>query len=155
MIKLFLGEKLFMTKKFIKLKCNGFIFIFLLFLLSHTALANEQDISITESRDIQEKKQIDNPFTISLYEPTYILPLAYSTGYNNYSGNNPDKRRLNKLEFDFKLSFKVPVVTNILHKDNTLYIAYTQSSFWQLYRESAFFRNSDYKPEIFFSQKPL
>ena len=118
--------------------------------INSMAYSEEETPTIVQERHVQEKQQFGNPFTISFYEPTYVLPLVYSSSYNpEYIKQNPEKDRLNKLEFDFKLSVKVPVIVNIFHHDNALYIAYTQSAYWQLYRDSSFFTKTDYRPEFF------
>lgn len=105
--------------------------------------------NVVQFKTIQEKKQFDTPFTISLYEPTYILPISYYSALKQVDINSKHDK-LKHLELDFKLSFKVPVIEGLFHKNNALYLAYTQSSYWQAYNNS-FFRENDYKPEVFLS----
>ncbi len=47
-----------------------------------------------------------------------------------------------------QISFQIPVL-NLSNKDS-LHFAYTQRSFWQLYTTSAYFRETNYAPELFF-----
>jgi len=43
------------------------------------------------------------------------------------------------------------VIKNIFNSNTNLYLAYTQKSFWQAYANSAYIRDTNYTPEIFFS----
>jgi phospholipase A1 len=56
-------------------------------------------------------------------------------------------------EFDFQISFKVPLWQDIFVWPDTLYMAYTQDSFWQLYTDDPYFRETDYQPEIYLDNK--
>jgi len=115
-------------------------------------VALKKSDNVVQFKNIQEKKQFDNTFTISFYEPTYILPISYSSALKQVDiKNNPEQNKLKHLEFNFKISFKVPVIESVFHKDNALYLAYTQLSYWQAYNNSSFFRENNYKPEVFFS----
>lgn len=106
-----------------------------------------QKQSSVEKRIQQEKVTKTNPFVISFYKPTYILPVYYNSSPDRT--NAPDGEALNQLELKFQLSFKVPVWQNIAHRPSTLYFAYTQLSYWQVYHRTAFFRETNYEPEIF------
>lgn len=80
----------------------------------------------------------------------------YYTGspYNSvYQGQTPDNEKLNREEIKYQFSFKVPLWKNILSYPSTLYLAYTQLSYWQAYNKSAFFRSTDYEPEIFLANE--
>lgn len=92
-----------------------------------------------------------NPFNFSLYQPTYVLPMYYTfkPDYKIYKGETPNGEDLDKAEFNYQLSFKVPLWQNLFGWNNTIYAAYTQDSFWQFYNDSQFFRETDYEPEVF------
>lgn len=94
-----------------------------------------------------------NPFNFTLYQPTYVLPMYYTfkPDENVYRGTGiiPGNEGINKAEFVYQLSFKVPLWQHLLGWNNTLYAAYTQDSFWQFYNDSQFFRETDYEPEVF------
>jgi len=85
---------------------------------------------------------------ISAYEPNYVLPAYYTFSPDNavYGNTLPDGQSLNKLEIKCQLSFKVALASSGLAK--SAYVAYTQLSYWQLYRNSAFFRETNYQPEL-------
>jgi phospholipase A1 len=80
----------------------------------------------------------------------------YYTGspYNRiYQNQTPNNEKLNREEIKYQLSFKVPVWKNILNEPSTLYFAYSQLSYWQAYNQEAFFRSTDYEPELFLANE--
>jgi len=98
-----------------------------------------------------ETRDFANPFLVSFYKPTYVLPFYYnvtSPALPNKSAI-PDQQKLQNTEFKFQISFKVPVWRQIFGLPTNLYAAYTQNSFWQAYSSSPFFRDTNYEPEIF------
>lgn len=88
---------------------------------------------------------------ISLFKPNYILPAYYTFAPDNsvYGGHTPSGEKIHHVEFAFQLSLKVTVLSGIAGYPVDLDTAYTQKSFWQAYNQSAFFRESDYEPELF------
>jgi phospholipase A1 len=107
------------------------------------------------ARAEKENKIPPNFFTISLYKPNYVLPFYYTgSPYNAaYEGQTPNQESLKKQEFKYQFSLKVPAWKNIHNSCSSLYLAYTQLSYWQLYNKNAFFRETDYEPEIFLSNE--
>jgi phospholipase A1 len=93
----------------------------------------------------------DHPFALTFYKPTYVLPYYYTfTPYNSiYQGNTPNGESLKNDEIKYQLSFKVPIWRNIFGSLSSLYFAYTQMSYWQAYNKYAFFRSTDFEPEVF------
>ena len=85
---------------------------------------------------------------LSAYEPMYLLPAYYTfSPYDAIYGNTlPNGQTLSKLELKFQLSFKIALMSSGPAKN--AYIAYTQSSYWQCYGNSAFFRETNYAPEL-------
>jgi phospholipase A1 len=76
---------------------------------------------------------------LSLHDEVFILPISFSDAY-----------RGRQSEVVFQLSGKQAVL------NQQFYFAYTQLSFWQAYnlRDSAPFRDTDYKPEFFYRLSP-
>lgn len=108
----------------------------------------------TEELNFETQQKIENnPFAVSFYEPTYILPFYYTESPDNavYGNQVPDNQTISNYELKFQFSFKYPLLK--FNENHQLYIAYTQLSYWQAYQQSAFFRETDYEPEIFFSNK--
>lgn len=101
-----------------------------------------------------------NPFRISLYKPNFLIPYYYVTAPDRavYAGHTPDGERISHSEVKFQFSIKIPVLADIARSRVSLYAAYTQLSYWQAYNHSAFFRESNYEPEVFLEyawQRPL
>jgi phospholipase A1 len=79
-------------------------------------------------------------FDFQAYQANYLMPFTYDF----------DKRDGRKQsETKFQLSFKKPLAKNFLGLQETLYLGYTQTSWWQTSQNSAPFRESNYRPEIF------
>lgn len=106
-----------------------------------------------EQRAYDESAIDNNPYAISLYQPTYIIPYYHtvSPDYAIYNNNTPNDQTLSRDEIKYQFSFKVPV-WKITDKDK-LYLAYTQLSYWQAYSGSAYFRETNYEPEVFDAHK--
>jgi phospholipase A1 len=98
-----------------------------------------------------EAKVEENPFAIGLFQPNYILPFYYTgqPAYAIYGNTTPDQQKLRKEEFKAQFSFRVPIWHRILHSRANLYVAYTQLLYWQVYASSAYFRETNYQPELF------
>lgn len=79
-------------------------------------------------------------FNLYPYEENYIIPFSYDM-----------KKRVDrkKIEAKFQLSVKKPILTNFFNMNESINFGYTQTSWWQLYKDSAPFRETNYKPEIF------
>lgn len=111
--------------------------------------------SPVEDRIKQEEKIPSSSFAIAFYKPTYLMPYYYtgSPYYAVYKHATPNNERLSHVEMKYQLSFKVPIWKNIFHYRSTLNLAYTQLSYWQAYNRKAFFRETDYEPEIFIANE--
>lgn len=115
----------------------------------------KQEDGPVEERFKKERRIPPDFFAIVFYKPTYILPYYYTgSPYNKvYLNNTPSNEKIKREELKFQLSFKVPVWRSILFKHSTLYLAYTQLSYWQAYNRTAFFRSTDYEPELFLANE--
>jgi phospholipase A1 len=108
--------------------------------------------SILAKKQADEKRTHNNPLSLTLYNPTYVLPYYYTRSpyYQLYQGNTPDNQKVMHNEFKAQLSFLVPVVSNLFNDpDSSFDIAYTQLNYWQVYAHSQYFRETNYEPEIF------
>ena len=89
-----------------------------------------------------------------LFEPykfNYFMPYHYLDEPDQafFEPQNPNDEPIYRAEIKFQISVKVKAVENVLSKRDALYVAYSQVSFWQAYEETAYFRESNYEPEIF------
>ncbi len=111
--------------------------------------------SPVKKRAQAEKKLPPNYFSINLYKPNYVLPY-YFTGspYSSiYKDNVAGNQSIKSSEVKYQLSFKVPIWRNINSSFSSLYFAYSQLSYWQLYNHNPFFRESDYEPELYLANE--
>lgn len=95
------------------------------------------------------------------HRANYVLPVSYVDHPNQAPrsvnfGQEPLQEDLSNLEAKFQFSVRMPILTGLFPERTTLWIAYTQLSFWQAYNrdESSPFRESNYEPEVFFSYEP-
>lgn len=111
-----------------------------------------EETIIVEKRKAEHKINLID-FAIALNRPTYILPYYYtaSPDYAVYEGDTPDNQPLNQSEFKFQLSLLVPVWQSVMGTPVDINISYTQMSYWQVYTSSAWFRETDYEPELIFN----
>ena len=92
------------------------------------------------------------PFRFTSYEPVYLLPVAFTSKPNNDVFTDIGEVGYEKFEVKFQLSTRAKITDDILHQNGDLWVGYTQKSFWQLYNDaSAPFRETNYKPEFWFS----
>ena len=94
-----------------------------------------------------------DPYSLILYKPTYFLPFSYTQSPDQavYDHDTPLGQKVLSEEFKGQLSFQAPLVYQAVRPNNILSLAYTQLSYWQVYADSQYFRETDYEPEIFFS----
>jgi len=90
-------------------------------------------------------------YVITPYKPNYLM-----VGYNPNPNNAPFQEAFPDEDIDFKaaevkfqISFMFPIVHNIFGNNGSLYVAYTNRSFWQLFDDdlSAPFRETNHEPE--------
>jgi phospholipase A1 len=113
--------------------------------------ANES--TALSQRMAAESRADDDPYSLVLYKPTYFMPFYYTQSPDQavYINNTPLGQKIMSEEFKGQLSFQAPIVYEAFGPRNTLSLAYTQLSYWQVYADSQYFRETDYEPEIFFS----
>jgi len=107
--------------------------------------------SSLEKSDDEITQETIRQYTQSLYSikahgANYFLPISY-----RYNGNYPQTNGHDALEAEteFQLSIKYDYAANIFGLNEIYSVAYTQVSFWQLYADSAYFRETNYNPEAF------
>ena len=78
---------------------------------------------------------------LKYYEPIYML-------FTHDFSKKPD-RKADELHFDF--SFERPIAYDALGLGEKISFAYAQNSWWQITQDSAPFRESNYRPELYVS----
>jgi phospholipase A1/A2 len=112
-------------------------------------------VSLLDSRwELAQDSKLGT-FGFRAYQPIYLLPW-FSTSTPNRAPASPapghsalEPEPLEDEEVKFQFSFKTKVWQGIFGKHGDLWLAYTQSSRWQLYNEelSRPFRETNYEPE--------
>lgn len=80
-----------------------------------------------------------NLFDLEIYKPTYML----------FTYDFDKKKNRNQKELKFQFSLQYPLFYDLFGFDEVYALAYTQTSWWQVWEKSAPFRETNYKPEIF------
>ena len=86
-------------------------------------------------------------FGLTPYRPNYVLPFGYSS--RPYRVYTPHDGEYMQAEAELQISFKFAMAQNLLGLNEKYYAAYTQRSFWQVYKKSSPFRETNYSPELF------
>ncbi|WP_303904679.1 phospholipase A [Thiohalomonas denitrificans] len=105
----------------------------------------EYESAITRRLELESRLN-DNPFSITPYKPTYLLPLAYSSD----RPVNAEGDELDQLEMKFQVSLKVPISNNLFGTGTQFAFGYTQVAYWQAYNSnySSPFRETNHEPEL-------
>lgn len=94
-----------------------------------------------------------NNLLLQQYKDNYVLPFYYTQklNYPEYQSVIPEDGKLSKYNVNFQISLKYRLASGILNQNDKLYVAYTQRSNWQAYASSAYFRDTEYEPSIFWT----
>jgi phospholipase A1 len=92
------------------------------------------------------KQYSESKYSIKAYHANYFLPFSYRTN-GSYPLTNGHTSK--ELETEFQFSIRYDFYANLLGLSEVYSVGYTQRSFWQLYVDSAFFRETNYNPEFF------
>jgi len=93
-----------------------------------------------QETDKTVKQIIFSNFDVKPYRSNYVLLGTY---------DNANKIGRENFETKFQVSFKKKLSKNLFGLDESIYVAYTQTSWWQTSANSAPFRETNYEPEIF------
>lgn len=113
------------------------------------------NLSLLDSRWELSPESKLGTWNIRSYQPVYVLP-GFWTSEKNEFPESPNERNtvtedqnLKSMEAKFQLSLKTKAVENIFGNNGDIWLAYTQSSRWQVYNseESRPFRETNYEPE--------
>lgn len=97
---------------------------------------------LTPQEDIYQLKIFDN---------NYVLPLYQTQSPNEayYRPQNPNHDDISKTNLQFQISLKYGLANNLFTDNDGIYVAYNQVANWQAYDTSAYFRDVQYQPQIF------
>lgn len=86
------------------------------------------------------KQIIFSAFDIESYRSNYLLPVTY---------DKVEHLKRENTETKFQISFKKALSYNLFGLNEKIFLAYTQTSWWQTTAPSAPFRETNYEPELF------
>lgn len=110
--------------------------------INNTSVSNASSTSSSNSDS-------DDSSPFAPYEINYVLPAYYTQSQPTFDNILPGVQNKN-LETRFQISVQAQILKHIMHWPISLNFFYTQNSFWQFYAESAYFRETNYNPGIFF-----
>lgn len=116
---------------------------------------SQDALSPVTARAQQEDAALQNWFSITPHRQNYLLPLSHNAS-SDYSQYGELGDLFSDTEIKYQLSLKTKIVPS-MWRGSSLWGAYTQLSFWQMYAEeeaSAPFRETNHEPEIFW-QLPI
>ena len=111
---------------------------------SASNLASSNSASLSQNSAAPQGEQNGQNFGflgLKYYEPIYML-------FTHDFSKKPD-RKADELHFEF--SFERPITYDALGFGEKISFAYAQNSWWQITQDSAPFRESNYRPELYVS----
>ncbi len=117
----------------------------------------KMDTSTPETKSLVESLTNNGFFGLQPYQTNYYLPVSYGKDKPpRYTAAVPSSSTLlngvtyNKNnEAEFQISLKKQLSYDLLGFNEYIYFAYTQKVWWQIYTDSAPFRETNYLPEVF------
>lgn len=116
--------------------------------MENTAESVLREPTALRKRAEREFELAQNPLVFLPYKANYFLPVSYYSGYDKSASFRG--ATYGPVETQFQISLKFPIDTQIFFENDGLIAAYTQQSYWQLYQESAPFRETQYEPELIY-----
>ena len=97
------------------------------------------------------KQYAQSLYNIKAHNANYFLPISARIDNGEYAktGSGDTAHSAKQVETEFQVSIKYDITANLFGLNEIYTVAYTQLSFWQLYEESAYFRETNYNPEAF------
>ncbi len=102
----------------------------------------------TGNEETQEtiKQYTQSLYNVKAHNTNYFLPISYRYK-GSYAPTNGHEAK--DIETEFQVSIKYDSAAGLFGLNEIYTAAYTQLAFWQLYEESAYFRETNYNPELF------
>lgn len=114
-------------------------------------LFSKLDLSSENVKD-EVIKIVNKDFGLMPYHDNYILPFSYSSKkYKKHYSNiqTPNEEYDSNIESEFQLSLQKNLSYDLFGFNEYITLGYTQHVWWQLYTDSAPFRETNYTPELF------
>ena len=119
-------------------------------------IANAGKGSLLDSRWELARDSKLGVFNFRAYKPVYLFPVFWTSSTNarpaspNPGNSAAADQLLDAVESKFQISFKTKAVENLFGDNGDVWMAYTQSSRWQVFNgdQSRPFRETNYEPEV-------
>jgi len=134
---------------------NKYLMLFFILIVQMNANQTDYDplfenIAHSDDNETKEtlKRYIYSSYNIKAHHTNYFIPVSYRLKKEYIDNTNLPHESI-QTEAEFQVSLKYEIGANLFGLHEIYSAAYTQRSFWQLYTPSAFFRETNYNPEIF------
>ncbi len=109
------------------------------------------NLSPVDNKQTQQsiKQMYYSTYNLHPFRANYLLPISYGIGRDYSNTSDTAKQNPKKVSVQLQFSLRYDFATNVFGLNGIYSVAYTQLSFWQAYAKSAYFRESNYNPEIF------
>ena len=109
------------------------------------------ETSVDKETQSTIKQYVESLYNIKAHNANYFLPLSMRVDNGSYAntGTGLTAHSAQQYETEFQVSIKYDIASNLFGLNEIYTAAYTQLSFWQLYADSAYFRETNYNPEAF------
>ncbi len=157
----FYALPLIMPVKTSGLAVSRVLVLFIAFTLCTYASAQRNNEMFKETHSLSARWELEDSlnngnFLLTPYRPVYVLPAIWSSSRNDtpYRSDRSvpidPEPILNAVECKFQFSFKSKVVKGLYKNRGDIWVAYTQSSRWQVYNQdlSRPFRETNFEPEV-------
>ncbi|MGS0826897.1 phospholipase A [Shewanella sp. 0m-8] len=120
-------------------------------LVASSLQAKEQTTISNDITGVAGVMPQEDLYKLTIFDNNFVLPVYQTQAANQayYAPQNPNKEDISNTNVQFQFSLKYGLANNILTDNDGLYIAYSQISNWQAYDKSAYFRDSQYQPQVF------
>lgn len=124
---------------------------------------SKMDTDTPETRNLVKSLTSGGFFGLQAYKTNFFLPMSYGKDKPSrvsplyHPDNLPagieqsDLEYSQNIEAEFQISLKKQMSYDLFGFNEYIYFAYTQKVWWQIYAESAPFRETNYLPEMFVS----
>ncbi|PHR56196.1 MAG: hypothetical protein COA44_08890 [Arcobacter sp.] len=120
----------------------------------------KMDTNTPETKKLMKSLTSGGFFGLQAYNTNFYLPISYAHDkptrinslYHRDDPNSPipsDITYSENVEAQFQLSLKKQISYDFFGLNEFIYFAYTQKVWWQIYADSAPFRETNYLPEFF------
>lgn len=134
-----------------KTNIKTYVILLASLLVSGSLQAKEQATISHDITGVAGLTPADDLYKLTVFDNNFILPIYQTQSANQayYAPQNPNKGEISETNVQFQFSLKYGIARNLLTENDGFYIAYSQISNWQAYDDSAYFRDSQYQPQVF------